>query len=153
MFVISSTQASRSSSVFFVFFWGAGQVVGTVPMHTALYSGRLGFFKTLLAGPGGEVAASTEDSQGATPFHIACRGKGAAGGAAAMALLDGACPVMVDVSVRDDEGRTPLYELFITLTPGWSRCAGKEGRSLAIQEDRRRSARTNVHDDDHDDPA
>lgn len=79
-------------------------------MHTALYSGRLGAFKALLAGPGGEVASGTKDSQGATPFHIACRGKGPAGGAAATALLDEASPAMVDVNVRDDEGRTPLYD-------------------------------------------
>lgn len=27
-----------------------------------------------------------------------------------MALLDEGCPVLVDVSVTDDEGRTPLYD-------------------------------------------
>lgn len=27
-----------------------------------------------------------------------------------MALLEKDCPVMVDVNVRDDEGRTPLYD-------------------------------------------
>lgn len=81
-----------------------------MPLHTALYTGRLGAFKALLAGPGGEVAVNTKDSQGATPLHIACREKGAAGPVAAMALLEEGCPVMVDVSVRDDGGRTPLYD-------------------------------------------
>lgn len=104
------TQASRLRSTLLLGGGGGGQVVGTVPLHTALYSGRLGAFKALLAGPGGEVAANTKDSKGATPFHIACREKGATGGAAAMALLDEICPVMVDVNVRDDEGRTPLYD-------------------------------------------
>ncbi|CAM9536755.1 unnamed protein product [Ectocarpus sp. 12 AP-2014] len=85
-------------------------VVGTVPLHTAVYSGRLEVFKTLLAGPGGEVAVNTKDSQGATPLHSACRAKGTTGPVAAMALLEEGCPVAVDVNVRDDSGRTPLFD-------------------------------------------
>lgn len=81
-----------------------------MPLHTALYAGRLGVFKTLLAGPGGEVAVNTKDTRGATPLHIACREKGTAGPVAAMTLLEEGCPVKVDVSVRDDDGRTPLYD-------------------------------------------
>lgn len=87
-----------------------GQVVGTVRLHTAIFSGRPGVVEALLAGPGGEVAVNTKDCQGATPLHIACRRKGDAGPVAAMTLLEEGCPVAVDVNVTDDSGRTPLYD-------------------------------------------
>eukprot|EP00752_Nemacystus_decipiens_P010321 g9195.t1 len=83
------------------------EVVGTVPMHVAIYRGSLTVLEALLAGPGGEVAANTKDTEGATPLHIACRKKGDAA-PEAMAMLADGCPVKVDVGVVDNDGRTPL---------------------------------------------
>lgn len=77
-----------------------------MPLHTALYSGRLRVFKTLLRGPGGQVAVDTKDTKGSTPFHVACKAQPAA----AVVLLEKGCPVVVDVNVTDDGGRTPLSE-------------------------------------------
>lgn len=85
------------------------QVVGTVPLHMAIYQETPGAFDALLAGPGGEVAANTKDSEGATPLHIACRKQGSAA-PEAMALLREGCPVKVDVGVVDKAGRTPLAD-------------------------------------------
>lgn len=85
------------------------QVVGTVPLHVAIYTGAPGVFETLLAGPGGEVAVNTKDTEGATPLHIACRKKGGAA-PEALALLREDCPVQVDAAVVDKEGRTPLAD-------------------------------------------
>lgn len=78
-------------------------------MHVAIYRRAPGVLDTLLAGPGGEVAANTKDTKGATPLHIACRKKGGAA-PEAMAMLGEGCPVKVDVTVVDDAGRTPLAD-------------------------------------------
>lgn len=83
------------------------QVVGTVPLHVAVYRGGPGVLEALLAGPGGEVAANTKNSEGATPLHVACR-KNVDTAPEALALLREDCPVKVDVDAADDGGRTPL---------------------------------------------
>eukprot|EP00903_Cladosiphon_okamuranus_P010360 g9801.t1 len=85
------------------------EVVGTVPIHVAIYRGAPGVLDALLAGPGGEVAANTKDSEGATPLHIACRKNGDSA-PEAMALLREDCPVKVDIRVVDKAGRTPLAD-------------------------------------------
>lgn len=75
----------------------------------AIYHGAPGVFDTLLAGPGGEVAANTKDSEGATPLHIACRKKGETA-PEAVALLREDGPVKVDIDAVDKVGRTPLID-------------------------------------------
>lgn len=80
-----------------------------MPIHVAIYRGSMGVLDALLAGPGGEVAANTKDTEGATPLHIACRKQGSAA-PEALALLAEGCPVKVEVGVVDKEGRTPLAD-------------------------------------------
>ena len=80
-----------------------------MPMHVAIYRGSMEVLNTLLAGPGGEVAANTKDTEGATPLHIACRKKESTA-PEAMAMLAEGCPVKVDVSVVDNAGRSPLAD-------------------------------------------
>lgn len=63
--------------------------------------------EALLAGPGGEVAANTKNSEGATPLHVACRKK-ADTAPEALTMLREDCPVKMDVDAADDCGRTPL---------------------------------------------
>lgn len=85
------------------------QVVGTVPLHVAVYRGAPGVLEALLAGPGGEVAANTKNSEGATPLHVACRKNAdTAPEALTMLMLREDCPVKMDVDAADDGGRTPL---------------------------------------------
>lgn len=81
------------------------EVVGTVPLHVAIYSGRPGVVEVLLAGPNAAIAANTKDSKGATPLIVACRQDTIV---AAKVLLQ--APVNVEINVQDENGRTPLIE-------------------------------------------
>eukprot|EP00752_Nemacystus_decipiens_P010323 g9196.t1 len=83
------------------------EVVGTVPLHVAVYRGAPGVLEALLGGPGGEAAANTKNSEGATPLHVACR-KTAGTAPEALTMLREDCPVKMDVDAADDCGRTPL---------------------------------------------
>lgn len=78
-----------------------------MPLHVAVYRGGPGVLEALLAGPGGEVAANTKNSEGATPLHVACRKNGDSA-PEALTLLRENCSVKMDVDAADDSGRTPL---------------------------------------------
>lgn len=78
-----------------------------MPLHVAVYRGPPGVLEALLAGPGGELAANTRNTEGATPLHVACRKMGKAA-PEALTLLRDDCPVKMDVDAADDAGRTPL---------------------------------------------
>lgn len=79
-----------------------------MPLHVAVYRGGPGVLEALLAGAGGQVAANTRNSEGATPLHVACRKTGDTA-PEALVLLREDCPVKMDVDAADDSGRTPLF--------------------------------------------